>query len=156
VGLGLNSGVCTCKAGAVLLEPHLQSILSGYFGDWGEGIAWITCPGWPWTGILLVSVSQVARHWAMGAQQTLNILKSHFFVSLIYACWNPLHFEVYFMEIFVFPILPYNSCAVVGRTCNLWRPHFSHFYDFCFWKHVFLSWMHACILCTWEAEAGGL
>jgi hypothetical protein len=29
----LNSGLHICKAGTILLEPHLQSICSGYFGD---------------------------------------------------------------------------------------------------------------------------
>jgi hypothetical protein len=35
VGLGLNSGLCSCKAGIVLLEPHLQSILFWLFWRWG-------------------------------------------------------------------------------------------------------------------------
>jgi hypothetical protein len=30
VGLGLNSGFCTCKAGAPPLDPHLQSYTSTY------------------------------------------------------------------------------------------------------------------------------
>jgi hypothetical protein len=34
-----------CKAGALLLEPHLQPILL-YFGD---GISGTICPGWPQT-----------------------------------------------------------------------------------------------------------
>jgi hypothetical protein len=32
---GLNSGICTCKAGALLLEPHPQSILLWLFWRWG-------------------------------------------------------------------------------------------------------------------------
>jgi hypothetical protein len=32
---GLNSGLCTCKAGAVPLEPHLHSILLWLFWRWG-------------------------------------------------------------------------------------------------------------------------
>jgi hypothetical protein len=32
---GLNLGLCTCKAGALLLEPHLQSILLWLFWRWG-------------------------------------------------------------------------------------------------------------------------
>jgi hypothetical protein len=31
----LNSGLCTCKAGALPLEPHLQSILLCLFWRWG-------------------------------------------------------------------------------------------------------------------------
>jgi hypothetical protein len=31
--LGLNSGLCACKAGTVLLELHLQVICFGCFGD---------------------------------------------------------------------------------------------------------------------------
>jgi hypothetical protein len=30
---GLNSGLCACKAGTLLLEPHLLSILFCYFRD---------------------------------------------------------------------------------------------------------------------------
>jgi hypothetical protein len=29
----LNWGLCTCKAGILPLQPHLQSICSDYFGD---------------------------------------------------------------------------------------------------------------------------
>jgi hypothetical protein len=35
VDQGLNSGLCTCKASVLLLEPHLQSILLWLFGRWG-------------------------------------------------------------------------------------------------------------------------
>jgi hypothetical protein len=31
----LKSGLCTCKAGALLLEQLLQSIFSGYFLEMG-------------------------------------------------------------------------------------------------------------------------
>jgi hypothetical protein len=34
-GLGLKSGLCTCKAGALPLEPHLQTILLWLFCRWG-------------------------------------------------------------------------------------------------------------------------
>jgi hypothetical protein len=41
VGLGLNSGLCACKAGAQLLEPHLLSVFSGNFRDEvSEKFAW--------------------------------------------------------------------------------------------------------------------
>jgi hypothetical protein len=33
---GLNSGLCTCKAVTLLLEPHLQSILLWLFWRWGS------------------------------------------------------------------------------------------------------------------------
>jgi hypothetical protein len=36
VGLSLNSGLCTCKTGALPLEPHLQSILLWLFWSWGS------------------------------------------------------------------------------------------------------------------------
>jgi hypothetical protein len=37
----LNSGLCTCKAGALLLKPHLQSILLCLFWRWGlENYFW--------------------------------------------------------------------------------------------------------------------
>jgi hypothetical protein len=45
MGLGLNSGLHVCKAGALLLEPHLQSILLWLFWRWDlanylPGLAW--------------------------------------------------------------------------------------------------------------------
>jgi hypothetical protein len=36
---GLNSGLCTCKAGSLLLEPHFQSILLCFFFFWRWGIS---------------------------------------------------------------------------------------------------------------------
>jgi hypothetical protein len=35
VELGLNSGICAYKAGALLLEPHFQSILLSLTMRWG-------------------------------------------------------------------------------------------------------------------------
>jgi hypothetical protein len=35
VGWGLNPGLHTCKAGALALETHLQSILLWLFWKWG-------------------------------------------------------------------------------------------------------------------------
>jgi hypothetical protein len=56
---GLSLGFHSCKADILPLEPHTSSPLcSGYFGD---GVSWTICLGWPWTEILLISVSQVAR-----------------------------------------------------------------------------------------------
>jgi hypothetical protein len=42
VVLGLNTGLCICKAGALLLEPYLQSILLWLYWRWGsqEQFAW--------------------------------------------------------------------------------------------------------------------
>jgi hypothetical protein len=40
-----NSGVLTCKSGALPLEPHLQSILRWLFGRWGGGGLWSYLPG---------------------------------------------------------------------------------------------------------------
>jgi hypothetical protein len=75
----LNSGLCVSKPGALLLEPHLQSILLYYFGD---GVLQtiilemesckLLCPGCPGSLILLILASQKARitgmshwHWAI-------------------------------------------------------------------------------------------
>jgi hypothetical protein len=55
---GLNSQLHTCKAGALLLKPHLQSILLWLFGDGGSRTIFL---GWPGTTIFLISASQVAR-----------------------------------------------------------------------------------------------
>jgi hypothetical protein len=57
----LNSGLCVYKVGALLLEPHLQSISFWLFWKWGGGPSWTICPDWSWTLILLTSSSQVAR-----------------------------------------------------------------------------------------------
>jgi hypothetical protein len=61
----LNSGLHICKASALLLEPHLQSLFSGYFRD--RTLRTI-CLAWLQTTILPISASQVARvtgvsHW---------------------------------------------------------------------------------------------
>jgi hypothetical protein len=64
---GLNSELCTCKAGILLLELYLQSspFCSGYLGD---EVLQTICLGWTWTANLLISASQVAgitgiNHW---------------------------------------------------------------------------------------------
>jgi hypothetical protein len=54
-----------CKAEALLLEPHLQSILLWLF--WRCVLGTI-CPGWPWTVILPISASQVAMITGMSHQ----------------------------------------------------------------------------------------
>jgi hypothetical protein len=62
---GLNAGLCTCKAGTLLLEPHVQSILLWLF--WRGGL--VNCfPGLALNHDLPISASQVARiigvsHW---------------------------------------------------------------------------------------------
>jgi hypothetical protein len=64
VGLDESSGLSPCKAGALLLEPHLQSILLYLFGDRIS-----TCRGLSGTVILLISDSfQVARITGMSHQ----------------------------------------------------------------------------------------
>jgi hypothetical protein len=40
------------------LSPMSSPFCSVYFGD---GVSWTVCMGWPWTMILLISASQVAR-----------------------------------------------------------------------------------------------
>jgi hypothetical protein len=63
---GLNSGLCTCKAGTLPLEPQLQSkFFSGYFGD---GVFWTISLSWPWTAILIISSPQEARIAGMSYQ----------------------------------------------------------------------------------------
>jgi hypothetical protein len=37
----LNSGLCTCKAGTLLIGPNLQSIMLWLFWRWG--VFWTTC-----------------------------------------------------------------------------------------------------------------
>jgi hypothetical protein len=56
--LSLNSGLCTCKAGALLLKPHLHPFWSSYFGS---GVSQTICLGWPGTVILPISASQITR-----------------------------------------------------------------------------------------------
>jgi hypothetical protein len=56
MGCGLNSGLHTCRAGALPLEPHIQSILLWLFGD---RVSRTIFSFWPSTTILLISASQV-------------------------------------------------------------------------------------------------
>jgi hypothetical protein len=64
----LNSGLPVSKAGALPLEPYLQSILFWLFWRWGGGLLNYFPQFGLWTKILLISTSQVARitgmsHW---------------------------------------------------------------------------------------------
>jgi hypothetical protein len=55
--VGMRSlGLHSCKAGTLVLEPHLQSILFWLFWRWD---LMNICLGWPITVILLISTSQV-------------------------------------------------------------------------------------------------
>jgi hypothetical protein len=54
----LNSGLRVSKPGTLQLEPHLQSIYSGFSG---YGISQMICSAWPRTLILPISASKVAR-----------------------------------------------------------------------------------------------
>jgi hypothetical protein len=62
---GLNAGFYTCKAGSLSLKSLLQSICPGNFGD---GVLWTICLSWPWTMILPISASEVARITCMSHQ----------------------------------------------------------------------------------------
>jgi hypothetical protein len=67
-----HSGLCTCKVGALPLEPHPQFILFWLFWGW---ISQTICPGWPWTELLFISASQVAEvtHQCPTMKPTLNV-----------------------------------------------------------------------------------
>jgi hypothetical protein len=55
----LNLGLLACKAGVLLLEPHLESVFCfGYFGD---GVFQTICLDWPGISILLIVAWQVVR-----------------------------------------------------------------------------------------------
>jgi hypothetical protein len=58
--------LCTCKAGTLLLEPYLQSLLLWLF--FGDRVLWTIFPDWPQITILSISVSQVARIMGMSPQ----------------------------------------------------------------------------------------
>jgi hypothetical protein len=79
----LNTGLWACKAGAIPLEPYLQSILPCLFWRWGLANYF---PHWPQTSILLISPSRVARimdmnHWHLA---DLIVFKSTFSPSSSY------------------------------------------------------------------------
>jgi hypothetical protein len=68
----LNSGLCICKAGTLLLEPHLQSILLWWFWRWD--LERTICPGWPWNLIHLISVCWVARITGLSHRHPENLV----------------------------------------------------------------------------------
>jgi hypothetical protein len=70
----LNSGLCTCKAGALSLQPHLQSIFHWLLWRLGSGklLSRLT----PQTSIFPISASQVGR---IQAWATCSILYDHDF-----------------------------------------------------------------------------
>jgi hypothetical protein len=79
---GLNSGLCTYKAGA-----HTSLFFSGYFGD---GLSRTICPVWPPALILPNSTSQVVRitglsHWHQISWQLSHCESSGFHKSLVRA-----------------------------------------------------------------------
>jgi hypothetical protein len=53
----LNSRLCVRKADDLLLEPYLHPILLWLFWWWNV----VSYLGWPWTSVLPISASQVAR-----------------------------------------------------------------------------------------------
>jgi hypothetical protein len=65
----LNSVLCTCKAGALLLEPHLKSILLWLF--FGDGVSQTVCQEWPQTSILPIS-DQVLRCFFISVCQAIQ------------------------------------------------------------------------------------
>jgi hypothetical protein len=71
---GLNPGLYTGKTGALLLTHPSSSFCSGYFGD---GVSWNICLSLPWTAVLLIPSSQVARftgmshHWCLARLYSL-------------------------------------------------------------------------------------
>jgi hypothetical protein len=67
VGLGFEYRVSRLQSGALPFGQRLSPFYSGYFGD---DVSWTICPVWPWTVILPISVSQIARitcvsHWCL-------------------------------------------------------------------------------------------
>jgi hypothetical protein len=69
----LNSWLCACKAGALLIEPHLQYVLL-WFSEMRGVISGTICPSLPGTSILLISASQVPglQAWDTSARQLYN------------------------------------------------------------------------------------
>jgi hypothetical protein len=74
---GLNSGLYTYRQTLYPMSHTSSPSCSDYFG---YGVSWTTCPGWPWSMVLLLSASQVARHeplapgiwWGFLQQQPLS------------------------------------------------------------------------------------
>jgi hypothetical protein len=54
-----NSGLHSCKAGALPLEPYFQVHFA--LVSFGDRVSQTICPGWPQTSYLQISASQVAR-----------------------------------------------------------------------------------------------
>jgi hypothetical protein len=76
---GLNSGLHTCRADTLTLEPNFQFILVWLFWN---GILWTISPGWPWTVTHLIPAFQVSRITGMSHQylaQDTDISEGPFF-----------------------------------------------------------------------------
>jgi hypothetical protein len=81
----LNSGLCTCKVGTVLLEPDLLSILLWLFWRW----VWRTlCLSWPQIVILPISVSQLARITGVSHQHQAHTF--FFNMNILYLFFSPI------------------------------------------------------------------
>jgi hypothetical protein len=66
---GLNSGLHTCKPGALLLEHTSSLFCSCYFGN---GVSPTICLGWPHAVIILILASQLAIIICMSHQCPAN------------------------------------------------------------------------------------
>jgi hypothetical protein len=77
----LNSGLCLCKAGTLLLEPCLQPIFLCYCRD--GGVSQTVCPGWPGTTTLPISASQVARITGLSNSARMNFANFKHILSFL-------------------------------------------------------------------------
>jgi hypothetical protein len=71
VELGFEFGFHACKPGAQPLEPYSSPFCSGYFRDGGR-VSWTICPGGPWSLILPISASQVAKLFLYGVRDSMQ------------------------------------------------------------------------------------
>jgi hypothetical protein len=89
----LNSGLHTCKAGGLLLEPYFSPFYFLIWLFWRQGTCDLFCPHCPWTTILLISVSQVARIIGMSHH---DWIKKKFIIILLYCDIYKSAYNTYF------------------------------------------------------------
>jgi hypothetical protein len=99
VGQGFALRTLSLKAGGLPLELHLQPHLFWLFWN---GVSWNICPGWPWTVILPIAVSQVARitgvnHWLLAGVKSCVFLLPNLCIKRVYRMYM---YSLFFIYVF--------------------------------------------------------
>jgi hypothetical protein len=136
-GLDCNPPICASLGS---WDDRCKTLCSAI--DW-DGVLWIFCPFWPWTMILLISTSYIARITGLSHQDQLDLpfLQEGARKEIVFSAYKLFHISV------TLPRKTKERELLVTQWEGPSRP----------FHHVFwLQWCTLVIPLTWEAEARGL